>query len=110
MGGRWWAVQTCTWSVTLLMVVMCGGCVDWDYEYSDDFSTEKAELDSHDHSVFLPESAVLQPNYCLTCHEDRPYLFRTSITEPAGALAFAGFPTDPAYVEYCFPLKPTDDL
>ena len=67
--------------------------ITWHYE--DDFSTEKAKNDSYDHSGFWPEVALPPPH---------PYLYYTEVITPADMLGFAGYYTEVAFLEYCFPL------
>ncbi len=81
----------------VILALSCAAQGSWAYDYQDDFSTNKAMTDSYDHSVFWPETALPPAE---------PYLFYTSVSQPAGRLAFAKFPDTGirAHLAYCFPL------
>jgi hypothetical protein len=61
--------------------------------YEDDFSTNQAEHDSYNHSVFWPE---------LTFPPFEPYLFYTHFVHPPEALAFMGYEGQYAQLAYKF--------
>jgi len=69
----------------------------WTWEYSDDFSTDKAKHDSYEHSIFWPENAIPPAE---------PYLFYASRQgNPAPGLMLMGYRARPAHLNYCFPLE-----
>ena len=69
---------------------------EWIYEYHDDFDTNKAEVDSYDHSIFWPESAFPPPE---------PYLsYSTIYGKPPRSLLFTGYNGTSAHLNYCFPI------
>jgi hypothetical protein len=70
----------------------------WPYEYFDDFSSPKAEQDSHIHSVFWPQGAFPPAE---------PYLFYSGEPEFSQSLGFADYLGQPAYLGYCFPINPS---
>ena len=67
------------------------------YEYSDDFSTDKAKDDSYSHSVFWPVDAY---------GPEEPYLvYNKQVGNPAPSLIFMGYGEKPAELKYRFPLN-----
>ena len=72
----------------------------WVYYYFDDFSTDKAEEDSHIHSVFWPGGAFPPPE---------PYLHYYGDGEDRG-LVFTDYGGQPAHLGYCFPMGPGQGL
>jgi len=76
-----------------------GPSAEWNYEYFDDFDTDKAEIDSCDHSLFWPEGASRPSD---------PYLhFSTSLGVPPRSLVFVGHQAEPAHLSYRFALDRT---
>ena len=70
--------------------------IEWTYEYSDDFSTDKAQKDSYTHSIFWPGDAFPPPE---------PYLYYCG-TGQQRALVFMDYLGQPAHLGYCFPIAP----
>ncbi|MBN1509033.1 MAG: right-handed parallel beta-helix repeat-containing protein [Sedimentisphaerales bacterium] len=77
-----------------LLVVACGAGSLRAYEYADDFSTDKAALDSYRHSTFWSKERVPLPE---------PYLFYIEIDRDRG-LAFSDYKGQNAELGYRFPL------
>jgi len=69
---------------------------NWTYEYRDDFSTNKAEVDSYFHSVFWPKGAFPPLEPYIYYHE----------TRPQRELALGDYNSQPAHLGYCFPVGP----
>ncbi|MBN2138357.1 MAG: right-handed parallel beta-helix repeat-containing protein [Sedimentisphaerales bacterium] len=67
----------------------------WTYQYADDFTTSRAQIDSYIHSVFWPGQAFPPPE---------PYLHYYA--NPAGdrAIVFMDYLGQPAHLGYCFPI------
>jgi hypothetical protein len=76
--------------------VWAGTCLgEWEYKYSDDFSTDQLKADSLDHSILWPEW-VYPP--------DRPYLTLAPSSQQFPRLGFWGFRGVASHLSYCFPL------
>ena len=78
----------------LIAALLASTAQAWSYTYSDNFSADKAETDSHAHSTFWP-SGVSPPL--------EPYLYYTEAGGSQG-LAFCDYKDLPAELSYCFPL------
>jgi hypothetical protein len=82
-----------TTCLALFLLAMMGS-TGWTYEYADDFSTDKAALDSYRHSTFWSTERVPLPE---------PYLFYTEVNWSRG-LAFSDYKGKYAELAYRFPL------
>lgn len=82
--------------LVLLLVTLTAAVAgaDWTYQYSDDFSSDKAENESYLHSMFWPDE--VNPLA-------RPYLYYTTTTGSRG-LAFAEYKGQLAELGYNFPI------
>ncbi len=68
---------------------------DYAYQYSDDFTTDKAQSDSYVHSIFWPQGAY-PPSEAYLYHRD---------TGPQTQLGFHYYNDEPAYLGYRFPVR-----
>ncbi len=67
------------------------------FSYTDDFSTEKARLDSYDYSVFWVYGSY---------PPDHPYLAYASVDTDHQGLIFRGYKSEPAVLAYKLPINP----
>jgi hypothetical protein len=91
------------WTIAAIpaMVAVClaptRAQADYTYEYSDDFTTDKAQADSYIHSIFWPQGAY-PPSEAYLYHQD---------TGTQTQLGFGDHNGDPAYLGYRFPIGRT---
>jgi len=91
--GWFWTV-----AAILAMLAVCPAPsqaqADYTYEYSDDFSTDKAQADGYIHSIFWPQGAY-PPSEAYLYHVD---------TGTQTQLGFGDHNGEPAYLGYRFPV------
>ncbi len=92
-GTGWFLTIAAIPAMVVLFLAPTRARADYTYEYSDDFSTDKALTDSYIHSTFWPQGAY---------PPSEAYLYRQD-SGPQMQLGFRQHNDEPAYLGYRFP-------